>query len=143
MKILQKYIAYNKHKEKLDSEKELLVDMINVYIKILFKNTISSSNNLCIEKKFLTKDYCSPFVNMNVLIITESDDEEYAKSYYIPINLFNVDLNYIKKEYNQLIQTYYDKADERRREELEFSRQSREIEELKEYKRLKRKYGNK
>jgi hypothetical protein len=143
MKILQKYITYNKHKEKLDSEKELLVDIINIYLKILFKNTINSDYDLHIEKKFLTKDYCSTFVNMDVLIITESDDKEYTAQYTIPICLFKVQISDLKKEYDKLIQLYYDKVDERRREELEFSKQSREILELKEYKRLKRKYGNK
>ena len=142
MKIFQKYITYNKHKEKLDSEKELLVDIINIYLKILFKNTINSDYDLHIEKKFLTKDYCSTFVNMDVLIITAFDDKEYTAQYIIPICLFKVQISDLKKEYDKLIQLYYNKVDERRREELEFSKQSREILELKEYKRLKRKYGN-
>jgi len=143
MKILQKYIAYNKHKEKLDAEKELLFDMINVYIKILFKKTINSDNELHIQQRFFTKEHCSPFVDMDILAITESNNEEYARSYDIPMCLFKVQISDLKKEYDKLIQLYYDRVDERRREELEFSKQSREILELKEYRRLKRKYGNK
>lgn len=143
MKILQKYNTYNKHKDKLESEKEELFKMINVYLEAIFKTSFCSNNNIHIERKFYTKEYCTAFVDMEVLIITESDDNEYVRSKEIPMSFFKLPLIEVKKAYDNLIKDYYAKADERRRQELELSKQNKEKEELKEYKRLKRKYGNK
>jgi len=142
MNFYTNYKKYIKHKEKTEFLKSEVESEIG---KILYKLKMISpyrfgSKNLSINKKIVDKDLCHPFAGMECFEIWETDDGEFARSYVLPTNIFKT------KDYRDSffkLLADYEKSEKKRREEIgRKAKEDREKNDLREYKRLKRKFNN-
>lgn len=138
---LKNYKKYLEHSQKADEFRTLIVDEISNILKTLkLKPSGFYDVDIKISTKTFDPDEHHVFAGIECYDIWEINlgDRDFVSHHTIPTSIFKSDN--IKSEYDKIISEFHDKCKSRANAEKIKRQKMKEEHELKEYKRLKRKY---